>query len=982
MSMVLVFHNEKGLTTDDMNAVEKAIYRLVGQKSQLGISSVTSYLNNEQLKDQLISTDHKTVLTLVNVAHDNREIKQIKQKLVDAIADIPVEHYYTGSDLINEDVVQSSESGLKKTEWITVVFILIVLILVFRSPVTPFIPLLTVGVTYMASSSIVAYLVKAFHFPLSTFSQIFMVAILFGIGTDYCILLLSRFKEELARHDKVNEAIIDTYRTAGKTVAFSGLAAFAGFASIGLAKFNLYQSAVAVAVGVFVLMIALVTIVPFFMKVLGKGLFWPVRGSLEHKQSKIWGMAGSFALSRPLMALVLVAVIIIPLMLTYNGKLSFDSMNEINDSYDSVKGFNIISKSFNPGEAMPTTIVLKHDQAMDNPQSLAIIEKISREIAQVDNVSKVRSASRPLGVEVKDFSVSSQMQSLNEGLGQGQEGIQKVRDGLSSANGSLTASMPKMNDSVKQIGQLVSGTKQIEQGMASLQKGLASIQNGIEQGSTGAAQLHQSMSQIHDSSSKLLEASKQLSQSYQQMGAGLQQLSLQYESIRNNLAGVQQALQSLNPNLSNLQQKYPQLKNDKDFLTIQGTLAKTQQGVGQLTSGLAAINDKLNGLSDSMTQASRGFKSLIDGQQKLTDGLAKVNAGIAKLAAGLNQASSGQSKITAQMPGMIGGLGKIAGGQQQLKDGFASLTDQIKQLNDGLSSSVDGLGKVQKGIGDARDYLSGISQNDQANAAGWYVPAEAMQNEDFKTVLNTYMSDDRKVTTFDVILKTNPYSQASLDTVQKIHDAVARSIKGTAFASDAFGINGVSGIYADLRSISDSDYKRTVTLMLIAILLIMIVLLRSLIMPLYLIGGLALSYFSALAINQIIFVNLYGNPGINWTIPFFSFVILMALGVDYSIFLMDRFNEHRGESVKEAILISMKNMGTVIFSAAIILAGTFAAMLPSGVQSLLQIATTVLSGLLLYAFLILPLFVPVMVRLFGKNNWWPFWRHPHGVEED
>jgi RND superfamily putative drug exporter len=137
---------------------------------------------------------------------------------------------------------------------------------------------------------------------------------------------------------------------------------------------------------------------------------------------------------------------------------------------------------------------------------------------------------------------------------------------------------------------------------------------------------------------------------------------------------------------------------------------------------------------------------------------------------------------------------------------------------------------------------------------------------------------------------------------------------------------------------------------------------------------LILTYFTAMAMNEAIFVNLLGYTGISWAVPFFGFVILVALGVDYSIFLMDRFNEYKDLSVPEAMLISMKKMGTVIISAAIILGGTFAAMMPSGMLSLLQIASIVLVGLLLYAFVILPLFIPVMVKNFGKANWWPFSR--------
>lgn len=177
---------------------------------------------------------------------------------------------------------------------------------------------------------------------------------------------------------------------------------------------------------------------------------------------------------------------------------------------------------------------------------------------------------------------------------------------------------------------------------------------------------------------------------------------------------------------------------------------------------------------------------------------------------------------------------------------------------------------------------------------------------------------------------------------------------------------------ADLKEVSDSDFKRTAMFMLAGIFLILIIMLRSLIMPVYLVASLVLTYFASIGVTEYIFTHFFGYPGVNWAVPFFGFVILMALGVDYSIFLMDRFNELKKEGTGRAMISSMKNMGSVIISAAIILAGTFAAMLPSGVLSLLQIATVVLTGLLMYAIVVLPFFVPVMVKIFGRANWWPF----------
>ena len=184
-------------------------------------------------------------------------------------------------------------------------------------------------------------------------------------------------------------------------------------------------------------------------------------------------------------------------------------------------------------------------------------------------------------------------------------------------------------------------------------------------------------------------------------------------------------------------------------------------------------------------------------------------------------------------------------------------------------------------------------------------------------------------------------------------------------------VAGVTSMHNDLSTISD-QLSRTVILMLIGIGLVLIILFKSLIMPLYLIASLAITYFTTMGFTEFVFVNLLGYEGLNWAVPFFSFVILMALGVDYSIFLMGRFNEYRGESVDKAMIVAMSKMGTVIISAVIILGGTFAAMMPSGVLSLLQIATIVITGLVLYSVVMLPLFIPVMVKIFGKANWWPF----------
>lgn len=967
LQTALVFHSDKKLTDIDFAAAEKAINELDSNKEELGITDILTHFKQKELEDQLISKDGKTILVSLKVTANGREAKEIVKDLDKAVDNVKLQHYYTGSWVIGEDLVTNSQEGLKKTEGITVVFILAVLLLVFRSAVAPIIPLVTVGFSYLTSQSIVAILVDQFDFPLSTFTQIFLVAVLFGIGTDYCILLLSRFKEELAHDESVTEAIVKTYRTAGKTVFFSGVAVLIGFASIGLSTFQLYKSAAAVAVGVAILLFALVTVVPFFMAVLGKKLFWPSKGKLEHADSKIWGVMGSFALKRPLIAFILVVIIAVPFLFTYKDQLSFNSLEEISDDYVSIKGFNIISDAFGPGESMPTQIVIKNDDKMNSADYVAITENISQELKKVEDVKTVRSLTRPTGKPIDELYISKQVESLSAGLDQGNDGIKQISDGLADASSQMAANQPKMEQATDGIDQLIKGITEIKTNLTKVQVGLSTIEKGLKDSSLGTTEIRKGFAEIKSNSAKVLEKSKELLAGYSQAHAGIGEIS-------GNLEKLNRSLMALDKNFSNLETDYPQVVGSPDYqtikMTIKGIPGNPQAPGAQLAT--AQLAGALKQINEGLTSADAGFSQLIAGQQQLVNGMEQLLPGLERLEQGLYQMQNGQSEIVSNLPKFTDGLTGINNGQQELLTGFQTIGGQITQLSDGLTQSAEGLNQVSDGLASAQDYLTGVSKQERT---GFYIPEDMLNGKEFEPVLDTYLSKDRKVMTIDVVFNRNPYSNEALDSIPAIKQAVERAVKDTKLENAKVAIGGVSSMHKDLDTISKGDYTRTVVLMLTGISIILVILLRSFIMPFYLIGSLILTYYTAMSISEVIFMNWLGYTGISWAVPFFAFVILVALGIDYSIFLMDRFNEFRNLPVEQAIHESMKKMGSVIISAAIILGGTFAAMMPSGVLSLLQIATILLIGLALYALVVLPLFVPVMVRTFGDANWWPFRRN-------
>ncbi|MFJ7679886.1 MMPL family transporter [Peribacillus sp. NPDC097198] len=969
--VALVFHSEKKLTADERQEIEKGIQRLEVNKGELGIKEILTHFKEPSLKEQLVSKDQSTILTSITMTKGDREAKDVIDALYKELDQIDVDHYYTSSWIIDEDLNTNSQEGLKKTEGITVIFILVVLLVVFRSVVTPLIPMITVGFTYLCSQSIVSFLVDRWDFPISSYTQIFLVGILFGIGTDYCILLLSRFKEELSGQESLTEAIVETYRTAGKTVFFSGLTVMIGFAAIGFSTFKLYQSAAAVAIGVFILMVALYTIVPFFMAVLGKKLFWPSKGKLEHSDSKLWGRLGNFSLNRPLLALLIVAIVCVPFLFMYEGKISYNSLEEAGNDVPSIMAFNIMADEFGPGQSMPTQIVIQNDERMDSEDYVGLAEKISVEITKVDDVDVVRSVTRPTGEPIEDLFVSNQAKTLEKGIGEGNQGIEQISDGLKTAGSELSESGPRLKKATDGIGGLISGTNELKNGVGQVETALTSIEAGIRDGSLGTEDVKKGLEEVKSNLEKLATGSGKLLEGYQQSTSGLNELKGGYKDIQTNLNEVSKSLTGLNASFEKMEASNPELQQDVNYQTIKQTVQGAQSGVGTMAAGLTELNKNLGLVSGGLNTANKSMAEIVNGQKALGKGLTQLITGVDTLQKGLTTMANGQSEVIKNLSQFEGGLTSLSSGQQELLNGFSSMGGQLNQLEDGLNKSADGLNEVHDGLSSAQGYLSGLAKTDKT-VTGMYIPKEVLESKEFGESLNTYLSDDGKVMTLDVIFKTNPYSNESIEQIDRIEDAVKNVTKGTKLENANIAIGGITSTHHDLSMMSEADFSKTVVLMLSGIAIVLFFMFRSLVMPIYLIVSLVLTYFTAAAITELIFVNILGYAGIGWAVPFFAFVILIALGIDYSIFLMDRFNEWKGKPVKEAMYLSMRKMGTVIISAAVILGGTFAAMMPAGVLSLLEIATLILVGLALYAFIILPLFIPVMVATFGKANWWPF----------
>ena len=228
-------------------------------------------------------------------------------------------------------------------------------------------------------------------------------------------------------------------------------------------------------------------------------------------------------------------------------------------------------------------------------------------------------------------------------------------------------------------------------------------------------------------------------------------------------------------------------------------------------------------------------------------------------------------------------------------------------------------------------------------------------------------SEDGNAVQFQVAFPDDPYSNEALDRTQEMRDALAGlgpELRGY--------VGGLSATMRDYREGAQHDLDIVVPLVLIVILLTLIALLRAVVAPLYLIGSVILSFFGILGVCLVFFTQVVGETGFDPSFPIFAFIFLVALGVDYNIFLMDRVREEaRRIGTRRGALRALVATGPVITSAGVILAATFGVLAMLPITVLVELGTVVAFGVLVDTFVVRSMLVPAIITVVGDKSWWP-----------
>ncbi len=960
---VIALVNPKGLTARDQMFFKSALTPVDHHPTLYGINAVEDLYNTSSaLSSTFLSKDGTTEMAMIGFPHGeiSNATKTALAKLHTAMDRAPSDAhvYFTGEAPIQQDNISISQQGVRKTIGVTIVLVLVILLLVFRSVLAPILTLLAIGLSFVISSGIVAKLALQ-GLPVSSFTQTFLIATLFGAGTDYSVILINRYREELTRqHGNTELALHDTWRAVGKTVIFSSLTVIFSFAILFFAQFGLYRTAVGVSVGISVVLLNVLTLLPALMSLFGRSLYWPQqpKEGAVYKPSWFWAGTGPIAVRHSWVTILVLILLLIPTALLFTNQRTFNPLNDIPNA-PSATGFAAVGKAFGQGNVLPSQIVLKTNSNLRTPEGMATIENIAHALASLPSIAQVDSATRPTGSVIPQLELANQNQQAAHGLSQVESGLYAMQSASSrnpmqlvNASQQITQSLDKTASGAVRLAQ---GAEQLDESAQKLKQGANSLNQNLQKLSGAMQTSTQASQQITQGLTQSAMASQQLSQGAGQLAQGSQELTSGSTSLVNALSAWVKA--------------HPDTANNPTWAQI-AQLAHAQLQAATKTGAASQT------LQQGAARFATGLHQLQSGSAQLTDGLNQQDTGVSQLFTGSGKLAQSTAALAKGTDSLHYGASKLAQGVPTLTTGSRQITSGIQKMTTGLASSSSGIRQMSHGVSAVQSFLTSTKNATTQGDPGFYVPSSQLSsNKELNRAMNAYISPDGHVAEFTVILRANPYSSAAIHDIPGMLQTAHAALQGSPVHHGALYTTGTTATQYELNQISNQDFTHTVVLVLSVIFILLALMLRSIIAPMYIIASLAGTYFVTMGLIQTIADRILHQPGISWSVPFFIFLLLVALGVDYSIFLMSRFEEEmrNGLTPAKAIQIAMGKMGNVIFSAAVIMAGTFGSMTVAGVTSLVEIGLSIVIGLLLYFTVILGFFIPAMVNVVGNGHFWP-----------
>jgi putative drug exporter of the RND superfamily len=945
----------------------------------------------------------------------NETVPKLDQILEEKIH-APVRATQTGFATISRALQDRSIAASQRGELIAFPFLLIVLLLVFRSPIAAAIPLGFGAITVVASRGIL-YLASSW-FDIDAFALTVCSMMGLALGVDYALLMVSRFREELAAGLEPAEAARVTRRTAGRTTMFAGSTLLLSMlVSIFILPGSLLASLAGTLAMVVVLTVTIAAVVaPAALALLGPNVDrWRV-GSAPNGRSRLMTVV-SAALKRP--ALVAAAIGAVVLLLAAPAialKTGPPSPEQLPQNDPARQDAELIARAAAPGYEAPFVVVAAtREGAITDAKNLDALDRFQRRLAALPGVQAVVGPGQiskrvePLrrtgnSIFASDGNVGpvKQLGRLGRSLGVAAGGVAQLRGGISEASngaGLLAQGSDRAGEGAAMVatglGRAVSGSQRAVQALDKFASGAKRLAKAQELASTGALQLALgSRDLIPNLRFNGLRRSRKLQKALtEDANEKLPQLQGPAAVADEQLKAALGQLQGMTVGQSDPNYAAALAAVRRASAAVSGTDPVSGQPYAAEYAGLPAELTALQArlledaheskeVSNWLVTTLLGLKKLSATAEKLNDGVRKIKNAGARLADGaarLDHAAKslgdGLARLSGGAVALVAGIDRLGGGAEALEDGLAEAVDRSAPLVGGLKrASV----QVIAGRARVRRQVRRVSRRSPGLFNSGYFVLSALDGAPPRTREAVGSTIDlRHGGQAASILVISRYSFNTPGSI-----ALNKRLDGdaAAFGDDSGLTTGVAGGAAQL-----NDYSRvtrdtipivvvaiTLATFLVLVLVLRAVLLAALAVALNLLTvGVAFGVLTLLS-NVPPDLPLGGHEYIDAVGATMIFGIVFGLSIDYAVFLLVRMREHydREGDNAAAIEFGLEKTARVITGAAVIMMAVFIAFAGSSLATVSQLGVGLTVAVILDATVVRIVLLPALMLLIGDRVWW------------
>ncbi len=432
--VVISERGQKPLTREDFDFLDRKLVPLLNQAREreptLGIKRIDTHLT-PVIGARLVGSRRdgagagQAVLTIIslNGTYQAKATRVAVNRLQELVRTLPpppagLGLALTGSAMVGHDMNEASNRSIHNTTYTTIALVVVILLVVYRSPVLALIPLLTITLSALTSLKSITLLtmLPGLRFQVINITNVFVIVVLFGAGTDYCLFLIARYREELirgrSRADALREAIVKVggalVASAGTVIIGLGMLWFSSFAKI-------QYTGPAIALSLAIALLAALTLAPVLLYWLRGAVFWPfpqphhIKGHDREQESLeqlplagFWVMAANLVVRHPFAILALCVLALAPLAVVgARTRPNYSQLDDLSADQPSVQGSRIVRRYFAVGELSPTLILLENPGlSFRSDEGRRAIAALSRKLEAIAAVAEVRSVSQPLGKPV------------------------------------------------------------------------------------------------------------------------------------------------------------------------------------------------------------------------------------------------------------------------------------------------------------------------------------------------------------------------------------------------------------------------------------------------------------------------------------------------------------------------------------------------------------------------------------------------------